>query len=77
MVKTGKIQKSAQANTTEKKQKPEQLYMLSNMQTKMCAVPLNAREPSYSWGLGGCVRFVRDGFLSKAFAIETNLWPMM
>ncbi len=47
------------------------------MQTKMCAVPLNAREPGYIWGLGGCVCFVGDGFLSKAFAIETNLWPMV
>ncbi len=71
MVKTEKMQKSAQANTTEKKN------MLSNMQTKMCAVPLNAQEPGYSWGLGGCVCFVGDGFLSKAFAIETNLWPMV
>lgn len=45
------MQKSAQAHTAEK------LYMLSNMQTKMCAVPLNAGVGvCVLWGMGSSQR---------------------
>lgn len=65
------MQKYALANTTVK---TEKLYMLSNMQTKLCTVPLNALSLATVEGLGGCfVCFVGDGFLSKAFAVETNM----